>query len=147
MVPGKNAERRKVRMTTKKIQLNSLLIQGNLVKCEDPNNLIIESNGQFFRIIYDQTTQISRTVTWTKGEGLRIVGRLVNFGGTAVFANYIEASLDQSEFKPNDVQWLTKYVFKDPEGYWFITEDEAVLGPYKTQSEAQKAFDTYVESL
>lgn len=134
-------------MTTR-LQLNSLLIQGNLVKCEDPNNFIIQSNGQFFRIIYDQTTQISRTVTWTKGEDLRIVGKLVNFGGTAVFANYIESPFrNKPEPKPNDVQWLTKYIFKDPEGYWFTTEDEAVLGPYKTQSEAQKAFDTYVESI
>lgn len=136
-------------MTTKKLQLNSLLIQGNLVKLEDPNNLIIESGGQFFRIIHDQTTQISHTVTWTKGQDLRIVGKLVNFGGTAVFANYIEScgAALQPEPKPTDVQWLTKYIFKDPEGYWFITEDEAVLGPYKTQSEAQAAFDTYVESL
>ena len=134
-------------MTTKKLQLNSLLIQGNLVKLEDPNNLIIESGGQFFRIIYDQTTQISRTVTWTKGQDLRIVGKLVNFGGTAVFANYIEASLAKPELKSTDVQWLTKYIFKDPEGYWFATEDEAVLGPYKTQSEAQKAFDNYIETL
>lgn len=135
-------------MKSTKLQLNSLLIQGNLVKLEDPNNLIIESGGQFFRIIYDQTTQISHTVTWTKGQDLRIVGKLVNFGGTAVFANYIEAPFrNELEPKPTDVQWLTKYVFKDPEGYWFVTEDEAVLGPYKTQSEAQAAFDTYVESL
>lgn len=140
-------------MKTKKIQLNSVLLQGMFDDMDIgplPRYFFLNHDNQTFRILLTEDTQLSRTVKWSKNEDLRVVGKLIQTeAGICIQANYIESCgvAPQPEPRPTDVQWVDNYLFKDPEGYWFVTEDEAVLGPYKTQSEAQKAFDTYVKSL
>lgn len=120
-------------------QLNSVLLEGVLV-IKDPDALVIRHDGQYFRVVTDHD------VTFSIGENLRIVGKLVNPGVVTVIGNFIEA-LKKTPSKSTDVQWHDNYIFEDPEGFWFVTEDEAVIGPYKTCELAKTAFDAYVKTI
>ena len=122
--------------------LNSILLEGVLV-IKDPDALIIKHDDQYFRIVTNHTS-------FSIGDNLRIVGRLINIGGITIVGEYIHVLLQPKDIekpKTTDVRWFTKCIFKDSEGYWFTTEDEDVLGPYKTFEQTKSALDAYVKAI
>ena len=42
---------------------------------------------------------------------------------------------------------MSKYIFKFEDGFYHRTEDEDLIGPFKTEKLAQQALDAYVKWL